>query len=139
MQIWVTHSPPLHRLDWADATKQRGCPVEAGRIAASKPALCVFGHLHYSWGVERVRWASEGDGIDSAQILTLSKERRYEQGIEGFETRSLFDFSPDGSERNLDRGKETIFVNAAWMTTKKTKVQERNMPHVMVLTLGDGL
>jgi len=35
----------------------------------------------------------------------------------------------------LEVGKETVFVNAGWMTMAKTTTEERNPPFVVVLQL----
>ncbi|RDW57606.1 hypothetical protein BP6252_13688 [Coleophoma cylindrospora] len=133
--IWVTHSPPLDRLDIANVAGFSGCAVLAEKIAAARPSLCVFGHFHYSWGVERVKWCREDSGVLEAQILTLSEERKKGEGVEGLETKTIFDFSDSGAEGRLQTREETVYVNAAWMTTKKTRVQVRNMPIVVTLTL----
>jgi hypothetical protein len=133
--IWVMHSPPLDRLDKPHVAGLSGCAVEAQRIEMAKPKLCVFGHFHYSWGVERVKWNKEGRGIANAQILTLSEERKKEEKLEGPMTRTDFNFSSDVAEETVKAGEETLFVNAAWMTSKKTEVEDRNMPIVVTLTL----
>jgi hypothetical protein len=135
VQIWAMHSPPMHRLDLTNVKGLTGCVVQAEKIASAKPLLCVFGHFHYSWGVERVQWEEHGDGIARADILTLSKERKLEQNLDLPETQSVFDFSGIGIHDKVYPGKETIFVNAAWMTMKKAQIEERNQPLVITMSL----
>jgi hypothetical protein len=133
--IWVTHSPPLDRLDMANVAGFTGCGVLAQKIAAAKPRLCVFGHFHYSWGVERVKWLKEGHGIAEAQILSLSEERKKGEGLKGPETKTKFDFSDGGVDGKLTAGEETVYVNAGWMTWNKRKTEVRNTPIVVRITL----
>jgi hypothetical protein len=66
--------------------------------------------------------------------LVLSRERRRAEGqevdeAEPWSKKVEFDF------KGLPGGKETLFVNAAWMTSEKRKVEERNMPVVVNLQL----
>jgi len=135
VQIWVTHGPPRHRLDNANVPGFIGCPVQARKVAESKPLLCVFGHFHYNWGVERVRW--NGEEFGETEVLTFSEEKKRMEGLNGPLTpRNAFDFS--GSVEELgkaEQGKETIFVNAAWMTTRKRQIEERNRPIAITVTL----
>jgi hypothetical protein len=122
IDIWAMHSPPKGRLDIIPLPPLTGCAVQARKIAEARPLLCVFGHYHYSWGVERVRWRGDGDEVDEAEKWQ-SEERRE------------FDFSEGGVDRAIERGKETIFVNAGWMTMEKRKVERRNPPFVITLPL----
>jgi len=136
VQIWVMHSPPRHRLDLTGTPLGlTGCEIEAQKIAGARPQLAVFGHFHFSWGVERIRWEEGGDGVANAEILTLSKERKEKQGLDEPETRSIFDFSGAGNLAKLDARQETLFVNAAWMTGRKRDVEDRNQPIAITVTL----
>ncbi|EWC43654.1 hypothetical protein DRE_01541 [Drechslerella stenobrocha 248] len=130
VDIWVMHSPPYGRLDAITAKYKglTGCQVQVRKIAAAKPLLCVFGHYHFSWGVERVRWEEDGDGVSSSEFLSLSPERKLEEGRDGPESVSEFSFP------QLERGRETIFVNAACMTMNKAS-EDRNKPIVINLSL----
>lgn len=83
--------------------------------------LCVFGHYHCSRGIERVRWRDDSDEIDQAQRLQC-------------EDRQEFDFS-ENDNGPLEARKETVFVNAGWMTMEKRKVEKRNPPFVITLLL----
>ena len=110
------HSPPKDRLDAIPVPPLTGCAVQAAKIAHAKPKLCVFGHYHSSYGVEKVRWRNGSDEVDSVEVLA---ERRLS--------------FRDGE---LGRGKYTLFVNAAWMTMEKGKTEKRNQPRVIDMVLG---
>jgi calcineurin-like phosphoesterase family protein len=117
--IWVTHGGPHNRLDWIPIPPLRGCEVQANAIAKARPVLTVFGHFHISHGAEIVTWATDGEGVGEAEPLVKSGEA------------ALLDFTtPD---RVFAKGEKTIFVNAAWMTLKKTKTEERYQPIVLDL------
>ena len=96
-----------------------GCEAQRKKVAAARPLVCVFGHYHCSYGVEKVVWqdfddATKCDQIEKSEILTD-------------ESGGPYDFT------GLKRGKETVFINAAWMTMEKGKVQKRNKPIVIDL------
>ena len=125
VNIWVMHGPPKDRLDWAGSNKEplQGCVAQAQKIAESKPLLCVFGHFHASYGVELVTWKENADEVEDVKVLTKVEEE------------SKYDFSGDGQHAELQAGKQTLFVNAAWMTGRKDQVPERNSPVTITLTL----
>ena len=128
--IWVMHSPPKGHLDTITVTPLAGCEAQRQKIEAAKPMLCVFGHYHYSWGIERVRWGDNMSTIKS-NILTLSPERQNEEK-KTFPIKSNFDFT---GHEIIDIGKETVFVNAAWMTMKKRSIQHRNQPIMVTIDM----
>lgn len=121
--IWVTHSPPKGRLDKINVPGLIDCEVLAKAIAQARPLLFVFGHYHYSWGIERVSWESDRDEVAKARNLT-------QVGM-----RNEFHFYERGSSWPITRGSETVFVNAAWMTMEKRAVPVRNDPFVVKLGL----
>lgn len=121
--IWVMHGPPKDRLDWIDIDKLEGCVAQAQAIAASRPLLCVFGHFHVSNNVERVEWCSDRDEVAKSKVLARS-------------TGALeYDFSGKDSEPPLRLGRDTVFVNAAWMTGRKREVPDRNDPKVITINV----
>ncbi|KAI8828864.1 Metallo-dependent phosphatase-like protein [Chytriomyces cf. hyalinus JEL632] len=131
VQIWVTHGPPLGHLDNPNRAGLTGCAVLTEKLKQARPLLSVFGHFHYSWGVEQFDWDEQ-----NAQRLVASAEFIKGEGPQGsgLKMRTFFDFSGSGEDEVLRRGKETVFVNAAWMTTQKGRVDERNMPLSVLLT-----
>jgi hypothetical protein len=97
-----------------------GCEVQRQKVAAVKPLICVFGHFHVSYGVERVVWRNGAvgeadDGIAKATIVT-------DDGVDG-----VYDFT------DLKAGEESVFINAAWMTGEKRLTEKRNRPVVIDL------
>ena len=125
--IWVMHDPPNDRLDYINIPEYpglQGCVAQAQRIAEAKPLLCVFGHYHVSNGVERVRWKSDGNGIEEAKVLTKPRNES-----------AKYDFSSNGADGVLNVGRETVFVNAAWRPGRDKRVKERNNPAVITLDL----
>lgn len=117
--IWVTHGGPLGHLDWIPIPPLRGCEVQAQAIAKARPALVVFGHFHVSHGVEVVTWKKDVDEAEKTDSLVKDGAP------------CLLDFT--GADAEFKRGEKTIFVNAAWMTLKKTETEERYQPVVLDL------
>jgi hypothetical protein len=122
LELWVSHGPPKGRLDWIHLPGLIGCEVQRRKVVKAWPHACVFGHFHCSYGVEKVVWMDNDnsadvgdDGVLESQILTDES------------TGGPYDFT------NLKPGKETVFINAAWMTMEKGKVEKRNKPIVIDL------
>jgi hypothetical protein len=120
LELWLSHGAPKGRLDQIHIPGLMGCEAQRRKVAAARPLVCVFGHYHCSYGVEKVIWrdgadAHDGDGVKESQMLT-------DENAEG-----PYDFT------NLKPGKETVFINAAWMTMEKGKVKKRNKPIVIEL------
>jgi hypothetical protein len=119
VEVWLTHGPPKGHLDrlepkWAHL---RGCEEQGKKVNAAKPMICVFGHYHFSYGVEKVTWkedvAGDGDEIVESTVLTDTTPHK------------VYDFS------GLQKGRETVFINAAWMTDEKRRTEKRNPPIVI--------
>ncbi|KAK4938869.1 hypothetical protein LTR10_020775 [Elasticomyces elasticus] len=124
VEIWVMHSPPKGHLDDIPVPPLTGCEVQSRKITESRPVLCVFGHYHSSWGIERVRWRTNQCGVEQtgAQVLPAHEGQ-------------IFDFSGRSRDVAIGRGEETIFVNAAWMTMQKRKSEKRNTPFLITIPL----
>ena len=139
-QIWIMHSPPLNRLDDInDMYKRmglRGCGVQAGKLATARPLLAVFGHYHFSWGIEKVEWTQDGqqDGIKSAEILAMSPERREARGLSAPSDQSEWNFTEIEGNPRSQEVKSSLFVNAAWKTMDKVG-SARNKPFKITLKL----
>lgn len=134
------HSPPFHRLDDInDVYKKQGltgCKVQAEAIAKAKPLLALFGHYHFSWGIEMVTWnsnSSQSNTIKETKLLTASKERRMERNWAQPLEKSDWNFSA-GEAGVIEPGQQTLFVNAAWKVMDKTS-NDRNMPFAITLKL----
>ena len=121
LEIWVSHGPPKGRLDdvglFPFNLYLKGCEAQRQKIAAAKPLVCVFGHFHYSHGVQKVTWR-DGANIKVGNEVATSKMVPREE---------VHDFT------DLKPGKETVFINAAWMTVLGPHVKKRNLPIVFDL------
>jgi len=72
--VLVTHGPPFAILDEVDrpggTSEHVGCPSLARRIAAVRPSLHVFGHIHEAHG------AAERDGTRHLNVSTMNSGYR---------------------------------------------------------------
>jgi hypothetical protein len=146
VHIWAMHSPPLHRLDdISDMYKKYGligCKIQSDKITAARPMLAVFGHYHFSWGIERIKWnlasaqeeTSQDHVIAESKLLTCSRERRIERNWTEPVEQSHWDFSGQEGFDPIETGEETLFVNAAWKVMDK-KSSSRNHPFAITLKL----
>ena len=122
LELWLSHGAPKGRLDQIHIPGLMGCEAQRRRVAVARPLVCVFGHYHCSYGVEKVVWYDEAD--KPADNLDDVKESVI-----------LTDETSDGQYdfTTLKPRKETVFINAAWMTMEKGKVEKRNKPVVINL------
>jgi len=98
-----------------------GCEAQRKKVFGARPLVCVFGHYHCSYGVEKVIW-NDGDGTDDG-----SNGVKYRENLTDNTSDGHYDFT------NLRPGEETVFINAAWMTMEKHNVEKRNKPVVIDL------
>ncbi|KAJ7089219.1 Metallo-dependent phosphatase-like protein [Mycena belliarum] len=84
--ILLTHGPPHGVLDRTTKATLAGCPALAARLAALRPRLHVFGHIHEARGAYVHLW--EGAARPSAQVV-------------------------DAADEAVAAGAQTVFVNAA--------------------------
>jgi hypothetical protein len=119
IDIWLTHGAPRGRLDNIPIPGLMGCESQRQKVTSARPSLCVFGHYHVSYGVERVVW-TDGAGMDDNGIAKATI-------VTGDDIDGVYDFT------DLKPGEESIFVNAAWMTGEKRLTEKRNKPVVIEL------
>ncbi|RPA75853.1 hypothetical protein BJ508DRAFT_214124 [Ascobolus immersus RN42] len=125
--IWVSHGGPKNRLDKIPTYPNlEGCYVQAEKISKARPMLCVFGHFHTSYGIERAQFGDEesSDGsFDPVKVENITKK----------DFSGAYDFSHNSPEGELKKGKETVFVNAAWFTGhgEAKLLPDRNRPVVI--------
>lgn len=119
IEIWLSHGAPKGRLDQIHIAGLMGCEAQRKKVAKARPLVCVFGHFHCAYGVEKVVWkaSSDEESDDVLESVTLADES----------PDCVYDFT------TLIPGKETVFINAAWMTMEKGKVEKRNKPIVIDL------
>jgi hypothetical protein len=116
LELWLSHGAPKGRLDQIHIPGLMGCEAQRKKVAVARPLVCVFGHYHCSYGVEKVTWSKDAnDDVKESVVLTDEAADR------------PYDFT------SLIPGKETVFINAAWMTMEKGKVEKRNKPVVIDL------
>ena len=116
--IWVCHSPPKGILDAVPVEGLTGCEVMLRKAREGRPAVCVFGHYHSSYGRRLERWGGEGQEVEI--------ELEVKEG-------GAIDLTED---EELRGGDMTLFLNAAWMTMQKTKVEGRNRPWLVRMRVG---
>jgi 3',5'-cyclic AMP phosphodiesterase CpdA len=122
IDLWLTHGAPRGRLDKIPIPGLMGCEAQRQKVAAVRPLICVFGHYHVSYGVERVVWRNDVEGTDDDRTGQCKI-------VTGEDVDGVYDFT------NLKGGEESIFINAAWMTGEKRLTEKRNKPIVMDLKL----
>lgn len=107
IDIMLTHGPPFGILDSVRYGKSHvGCENLLEAAQRARPRLYLFGHIHEAWGGIRGVWDSEaGDGVSQEEIATDKEDM--------LEHRGAFYDASSTSQRPLQFGKETIFVNAS--------------------------
>lgn len=136
IDILVSHGPSWGRLDVTDRGISAGCPHLLRAVARARPLIHCFGHIHEGWGAEKVRWSHDVDSIlATGHGLSTSdwnsegwKQCIADQGqaideievdLEAAKTEhAVFaDISSTGAHA-IERGKDTLLVNAAIMDVK---------------------
>jgi hypothetical protein len=115
VDVFISHGPPRYRLDKSEEGDNFGCPNLWRALRRCKPRVRCFGHVHGSFGCEKVRWkAVKGeilprdddvdDGIVEVRRVVGNELGSEEGGIKSVEVGEIG-----------DREEETLFVNAALM------------------------
>lgn len=72
--VLVTHGPPAKILDTIPKGNGVGCEDLWKRLTEVRPKLCIFGHIHHSYGVMEYSWFDNGfngsTGFVNASICT---------------------------------------------------------------------
>lgn len=150
VDVAITHGPPHGVLDYsAMGDVHAGCPLLMRAVAAARPQVHCFGHIHEGWGAYRARWADDDGGssrIDeerSRSVATLD-DYRPRRGDAEHEVQEKSRLVREASKRRgvgvdlaggdhaLVRGEETLFVNAAIMSIMYKPVQ---MPWIVDINL----
>ena len=106
----LTHGPPQGILDQTYKSESVGCEFLRNAVERVRPRLHCFGHIHESWGAQRINWDK-----NLIQIAIPNKE-------EILSNRSArLPYGSDGPEP-LIFGEETIFVNASIMNSSYNPV-----------------
>ncbi|KAK8220163.1 hypothetical protein M8818_000579 [Zalaria obscura] len=124
VDIVMTHGPPKYILDRPSDGTSAGCEHLRRAICRTKPLLHCFGHIHASYGAQRVEWRI---GHTNSELEDLGIEADLEHADEML---ALPAVEPEGrmknsnrrrgfvrvrgeTERALVRGRQTLLVNAA--------------------------
>lgn len=76
IDILITHTPPKFHLDLS-LPKGIGCEYLLAEVKRVKPALHVFGHVHWGAGQTVVRW----DKAHDAYVRGLSTQSKWTRGV----------------------------------------------------------
>ncbi|KAF2997582.1 hypothetical protein E8E13_002350 [Curvularia kusanoi] len=76
VDVLVTHTPPKFHLDLS-MPKGLGCEHLLKEVGRAKPALHVFGHVHWGAGREVVHW----DRAHDAYVQGMGRDSRYVRGV----------------------------------------------------------
>ncbi|KAF3016573.1 hypothetical protein E8E15_001114 [Penicillium rubens] len=130
VDVVMTHGPPKGILDRTLSSQRAGCQrlFEAIARAKPRPLMHCFGHIHEAWGAKLVRWRddispepshlTDIDHDQSVPISTLSTIKR-----NGNPTESSATSHCAGDPRPLNRGSETLFINAALEGSRDFMIQ----------------
>ena len=137
VDVAITHGPPKGIMDLTRHRERAGCPDLFAAIARARPQIHCFGHIHEAWGAKLVTWRNNHssdqppthfsaiDNGKSQLIETLAGlrpskhdteedvERRSKKLERYAQERCCATSHCDGDEFPLERGKQTLFVNAA--------------------------
>ncbi|KAI5847878.1 metallophosphoesterase domain-containing protein [Morchella snyderi] len=126
--IMITHGPPKCHLD--GSMNSSGCEHLRQAVWAVRPLLHVFGHIHQSRGVERVRWDLKSKFVkykeESVTAVEDPNPDSAKQFVVDLTEKSRNALDNDGT---LEGRNETCLVNAAMVTRpwkKGTKHSVRN-------------
>ena len=124
VNIVMTHGPPKYILDRAGDRSSAGCEHLRRAVCRAKPQLHCFGHIHGSYGAQRVAWKSSTAKEELEDICIEAKEAYDDDMI------PLPQVEPEGRMKNSSRkrgfarisntsqeavvhGKQTLLINAA--------------------------
>ena len=121
VDIMMTHGPPQYILDSSGShSSSGGCEHLRRAVVRARPSLHCFGHIHGSWGHQRVMWKSQMSSKDREEHPledSLTGDDAYllsPPAFIGANTCKKRGFARiEGSVDLSRRGKETVFVNAA--------------------------
>ncbi|KAF2639409.1 ser/Thr protein phosphatase family protein-like protein [Massarina eburnea CBS 473.64] len=117
IDIIMTHGPPMGIRDETSTGEHVGCEHLLRAAWRCRPLLHCFGHIHEGWGAERVKW-KEGQELEAQSERNIESKERIEIDDEKMKAeRAAFVDISEESERPLERGSETLMVNASIMTS----------------------
>ena len=73
VDVVMTHGPPAGHLDVAKNARHVGCKHLLRALQRARPQLHCFGHIHESWGAERLHWKVGKDGEEVPETAGKDK------------------------------------------------------------------
>lgn len=113
----MTHGPPFGVLDAVQSGDHVGCEHLLRAMRRCKPKLHCFGHIHESWGAQKVKWES-GDELDVTKPkdhIKRSDSVAVDSQQMSDERAAHVDISSGGKDA-IVFGRETMMVNASIMS-----------------------
>lgn len=132
VDVVITHGPPRGILDYTDFGQRAGCPSLFSSIARARPRLHCFGHIHEAWGARLISWRkkvsenpthfTEIDCDKSVLVENLSSlhARKGESHARELACQTSH---CTGDTNPIERGAQTLFVNASVQDTSYCPVQ----------------
>lgn len=118
IDVMMTHGPPLGILDTTSRGEHVGCQHLLRAARRCKPRLHCFGHIHETWGAQRVKWnQSEKLDIKVDDHVERSQEVQVDMEDSAISSAVRVDISKAGGEE-VKYGEETLMVNASIMTLR---------------------
>jgi Icc-related predicted phosphoesterase len=96
--IVMTHGPPRYVLDCTTDGVSAGCEHLRRAICRVKPKLHCFGHIHYGYGIRRIRWE---EGVNAYPNTAKGHTITFDT-IENYGKRTLEDESVMGSKSKAE-------------------------------------
>ncbi|KAM7203829.1 Metallo-dependent phosphatase-like protein [Naviculisporaceae sp. PSN 640] len=143
IDVVITHGPPCGILDRTEDKIRLGCPLLFEAVERARPRMHCFGHVHEGWGAKMVTWrdsdrktgerVSHFTAIDNgnSQLIeslgtlkpgkwdspeVVEEKRKKLEGYRGqgyYGTVHRADIEEGEVITPLEKGKQTLFVNAA--------------------------
>lgn len=130
VDIVMTHGPPKYILDSTPNGRSAGCEHLRRAIERVRPQLACFGHIHKSYGAQRISFGDASKSKDdSDSILPHAQEW---VGKNQARRKGFASLAPGALEEFL-HGSQTLCINAA-MEGEKGKLE--NAPWLVELSLG---
>jgi predicted phosphodiesterase len=136
LDVAITHGPPNGILDTARSGTNAGCGLLAERTIQARPRVHCFGHIHEGWGATIVKWdktKNDGQGIgfeeelvENIDTMVGTRQDTPEVQVKKMARRNEWVKMYGGrlvDATTVQQDKETLFVNAAVVTTSYKPVQ----------------
>ena len=117
IDVVMTHDPPKYVLDGCADRVSGGCEHVRRAICRVKPKMHCFGHIHQSWGAQRVLWKDRVPKPDLEAFNTMESDDRLVPMSPEFIGKNQAKRKGYATISNLDSAtlgkQQTLFLNAA--------------------------